>query len=1102
VFVKWKGISLAFTIQKLRNCVEALSKATEGPAQMLSPVYSTAATGPMAIPSLTDTQWQPLEVGVIWGLKHGTSWLMTPLQAPESMQRLPLVLQLHWDTPENDALFLLLEATVFLDGRAIGAFDWRHPVLLLPEEAGNGQPHTLMLQVYTSVPLPFGGLTLRPRCIVSWHLYHLMQTLLETALTLNEGDLARHALLAHLNTAYNMLDLREGWQGKRFADSAQAAYDYLIKEYPAINRAPTINRDATGGGRFTADPGRPRITVSGHAHLDVAWMWPYWRTRQKIAHTVSNVLGLMERYPNYYYSQSQPQLLEWLKEDMPELYARVKQRVAEGRFEPVGAMWIEADCNLTSGESLIRQIMHGTRFWQQEFGVKPRQIWLPDVFGYSAALPQIMLGCNIPVFMTTKISWNQFNRMPCDTFRWRGIDGSEVLTHFITAPELDATTGFYSYNGPLRPSDMTGTWMNYRQQDINDHLLYLCGWGDGGGGPTEEQMERVQIMADLPDFPQVRAGRAEDYFTELYQRVWENPRLPTWVGELYLEYHRGTYTSQARIKQANRRAELFYREVELLNAWASLYGMPSRQEQLNQGWRLILLNQFHDVLPGSSIHEVYDDTERIYAEARAIGKRIYDEALAVVLQHTPAGEQDLLLLNTLAWERTDPIQVPAQLVLATDGINPHYALMNQRSTAQQTTDWEGNTVFLLDGVRVPPCGVQVIPAASNAGSGEAQIPYVPGKSTLYSVESRFIDSETIVLHNEYYDLRIDGQGEISRLYDMRAERDVLAPGQTGNQLIAYEDRPLNFDAWDIDLFYEEKPYPVRTVTSMQIIEEGPVRATVEIVRPYMSSRITQRISLWRNSPRIDIATEIDWHEHQTLLKVAFPLAINSTRASYEIQFGNVERPTHRNTSWDMARFEVCAHRWIDLSEGGYGISLLNDSKYGHDVHDNVVRLTLLKSGVYPDAHADEGLHRFTYSLLPHVGDWREAQSVRRAYELNVPVVCAAGQKKVTSMPGVPTKGIPHDKSGVYTFIQTECTHVIVETVKPAEDGDGLVVRLYEAHNQRGGGTLTFATAILSAQECNLLEEPINDVSYQGNTLPFQVRPFEIKTFRIRLAPER
>jgi len=358
---------------------------------------------------------------------------------------------------------------------------------------------------------------------------------------------------------------------------------------------------------------RATITVSGHAHLDLAWLWPYWRTRQKIAHTIANVLALMERYPDYRYSQSQPQLLQWLKEDLPEVYARVKERVEQGRFEPVGAMWVESDCNLPSGESLVRQIMHGTRFLREEFGITPRVIWLPDVFGYSAALPQIMRGCAIPCFMTTKISWNQFNRLPVDTFRWRGIDGSEVLAHFLTAPSENASRPAYTYNGPLQPCDISGTWRIYQQQALNDELLYLGGWGDGGGGPTEEQLERAQIMADLPAFPRVRMGRVETYFADLYQRLWEHPHLPTWVGELYLEYHRGTYTSQARNKAANRRMELLYRDVEVLNAWASLYGAPLQQEKLNTGWKLILLNQFHDVLPGSSIHEVYTDTARIYA---------------------------------------------------------------------------------------------------------------------------------------------------------------------------------------------------------------------------------------------------------------------------------------------------------------------------------------------------------------------------------------------------------------------------------------------------------------------------------------------------------
>jgi alpha-mannosidase len=1036
---------MVFTVQKLRRSLEALHKATEGPAQMLSPVDSCVAQGTMVMPS-ANAGWQPLVVGAIWGVKHGTSWLRTSVQATQNLQKQPLVLQLHWGTPaREDPLFLRLEATVFFDGRAVGAFDYRHPVLLLPADASDGEAHTLLLQVYTGTPQPFGGLTIRTRSSLLWQLYHLMQTTLDVLQTLSENDPAYHTMLARLNTAYTMLDLREGWQGEAFMLSAQAAYEYL-------------RTHLTEG---LSSSKQPQIVVSGHAHLDVAWQWPYWRTRQKIAHTVANVLALMQRYPDFHYSQSQPQVLQWLKEDVPELYERVKQRVAEGRFEPVGAMWVEADCNLTSGESLVRQIMHGLRFWQQEFGVSPRHIWLPDVFGYSAALPQIMRGCDIPVFMTTKISWNQFNRMPCDTFRWRGIDGTEVLTHFITAPDLHTTTTYYTYNGPLRAEDMTGTWANYRQQEINDQLLYLAGWGDGGGGPTEEQLERLQLMADLPNFPRVRAGRAGDYFTELYQRVWDDPHLPRWVGELYLEYHRGTYTSQARAKQHNRRAELYYRETELLNAWASLYGMPSRQEQLNQGWRLILLNQFHDVLPGSSIHEVYEDTERIYAEIQALARQVHDEALTILAQHITAYEQDLVLLNTLTWSRNDPVQIPAHLV-------------PQPAEAQPATDWDGNHLWLLDGVEVPATGVTVL------------TPDGPHSTVSSACRATYTEDDTILLQNSYYDLWLNQQGEISRLYDKRAERDVFLEGQTGNQLIAYEDRPMNFDAWDIDLFYEEKPYPIREVTSLHILEEGPVRATVEVVRPYLSSRIRQRISLWRTSPRIDIATEIDWHQHQTLLKAVFPLAINSTRATYEIQFGNVERPTHRNTSWDMARFEVCAHRWADLSEGGYGVSLLNDSKYGHDVHDNVLRLTLLKSGIHPDAEADQGLHRFSYSLLPHKGDWRVGETVRRAYELNVPLLSLRGTAATPSTSLTP-------------FLQTDCAHVVVETVKPAEDGDGLIVRLYEAHNQRGRGTLTFAAPLLSAQECNLLEEPLRTIAVDGHKLTFQVRPFEIKTFRVYLA---
>jgi len=1039
-------VYMPFTEKKLQaHLANYLRKAYSGERHPLSPVLVAPATGPMTPPpSPASEEWQPVEVGQLWGRKHATVWLKTELQVPEPMRNDPVILQLHWDSPSSDGLILRLEATAFLDGIAVGAFDYYHKELQLPPHAADGQPHEVTIQVYTSEPIPFRGLTIHNRNETAWKLYHVIETVLDAALALDENDIVRHTLIERLNAAYNMLDLREGYSSARFVASAKEAIAYLQEHL----------RDGLEDGN------RPRVVVTGHAHLDLAWQWPYWRTRQKAVHTISTVLALMERYPDYHYSHSQPQSLQWVKEDAPEVFERVKQRVKEGRFELVGGMWVEPDCNLPSGESLVRQIMQGLRFLKEEFDYKPNNIWLPDVFGYSAALPQIMRGFDIPVFMTTKISWNQFNRMPNDTFRWRGIDGTEVLTHFVTAPVSDDGGWFYTYNGPFRARDMVGIWKNYRQQKINDEILYLCGWGDGGGGPDEHQMERAEAMKSLPGYPEVRWDRSEKFFRDLYERVWDDPRLPTWAGELYLEYHRGTYTSQGRTKLANRRNELLYRDAELLSTWAGLTGS---QEELNKGWRGILLNQFHDVLPGSSITEVYEDATRIHAEARALGEKVRDEACSVLGERFGWRKGDLVLMNTLAWQRTDPVQIPAELQV-------------NNLPAQQVEDWDGHKYYLVDGLQIPAVGAVL---ADQAASASSEVPCSISRTT----------DGLIALHNQYYDLTFAANGEISRIYDKVAERDVLVPGQNGNQLIAYEDRPMNYDAWDIDLYYEEKPYPLHEASEIRVIEEGPVRVTVEVIRPFMASTVKQRISLWRNSPRIDFSTEIDWHEHQTLLKAAFPVDINALQATYEIQFGNVQRPTHRNTSWDLARFEVCAHRWADLSEGGYGVSLLNDAKYGHDIHDNVMRLTLLKSGIVPDPTADQGIHRFTYSLLPHKGDWRDAEVVRRAYELNVPVLAVTGSTSTSSA---------EERVAAYSFMQTDCQHVVIDTVKPAEDGDGFIVRLYEAHNQRGKGSITFSAPIASAQECNLLEETIADASYQGNALQFQVRPFEIKTFRVKL----
>lgn len=1056
---------MPLTVQKLQLRIADLGKAASGSVQPVTSISVAPAIEAMESPFHIDkARGRRLETGQLWGGEYCTNWLLATLRLPETQAEQSHILHLYWatvpgdasspwDTGPKDGLQLQLEATVFLDGVAIGGFDSRHHTLVLPGEFCDNRQHTMAIRAYTRRAAPFGGLTIHTRDKRLWQLYRLMQTLLDVYLSLDEHSLSAHRLLECLNNAYMRLDLSEGWRSKRLVESAYGALNYLQASMPQ-NLSSVVS---------------PHIIVNGHAHLDVGWLWPFWRTRQKIEHTLANVLGLMDRYPHYYYSQSQPQLLQWLKEDAPDIYTRVKERISEGRIEPVGAMWVEADCNLPSGESLVRQVLYGTQFLQQEFGITPRLIWLPDTFGFNAALPQIMRGCNIATFMTTKLSWNQFNRIPFDTFRWRGIDGSEVLAHFITAPDVNENAAYYTYNGPLQPEDILKTWKNYQQKSINDQLLYLCGWGDGGGGPAEDQLERVAIMAKLPDFPRVKMGRVTEYFTDLYERLWNHPQLPTWVGELYLEFHRGTYTSQAAIKRANRQAELFYREVELLNAWATLYGMPSRQDELRAGWQNILLNQFHDVLPGSSIPEVYVDARTLYQNARSLGENIRREALAVLTQQMSARGDTLWLLNTLPWERTDPVQ-----------LNENDA--GSIAGGQHSIDWDGTPVILLDGLRLPSYGVATTATA-------VQEIFDPDG---HICSAGRVEEQTVLL-NDCYELVLNSHGEIRRLYDKRVGREVLAPGQVGNQLIVYEDRPLNFDAWDIDLFYEEKPYILPEAGQMDIIEDGPIRATVEVTRHFLSSHIRQRVSLWRNSPRIDFATEIDWHEHDILLKAAFPLAVNSTRATYEIQFGNVERPTHRNTSWDWARFEVYAHRWADLSEGGYGVSLLNDGKYGYDIHDHIVRLTLLKSSTRPDPNADQGLHRFTYSLLPHQDDWREAQTVRRAYELNVPIVALGDSASLPDSNG--GRGpIPYQ-----SFLRTDCTHIVIETVKTAEDGDGLIVRLYEAHNQRDGGDLVFIANILSAEECNLLEEPIGLVTYQGNRLAFRVRPFEIKTFRVRLA---
>ena len=783
-----------------------------------------------------------------------------------------------------------------------------------------------------------------------------------------------------------------------------------------------------------------------------------------------------------------------MQQDYPGLFAQVKARVAAGDWEATGGMWIEADTNITSGESLVRQFLYGQRYLRDELGVRGDILWLPDVFGYSAALPQLIVKSGMKYFLTTKISWSQFNRFPYDTFRWRGLDGTEVLTHFVTTPDIDER--FATYNGKVSPHAIKGVWDGYQQKDVNDELINLYGWGDGGGGPTREMLESGRVLADQPGLPRVVPDVAEAFFKRVDQRTADQA-LPVWDGELYLEYHRGTYTSQAAIKRANRQAEILYHDVEWLGAMAGLLVQhPFPAAALREAWESILLNQFHDILPGSSIGPVYVDALAEHAQIQATGRSALAGAQQALLAGlAPVGES-VVVFNPLAWKRDELVELPAGTVLP---------------GAQLAAD---HTLFLARGL--PALGYDSYPLAALSTAGAEPMTVTPRQ-----------------LENRFYTLVLNERGQITSLFDKAHQRQVLPLGARANVLQAFEDRPLNFEAWDIDIYYQEKMTEVDALAEAVVEETGPLRGTLRLTWRYLDSVITQRLTLYAHSPRIDFRTEVDWHAHQVLLKAAFPVAVRATRATYEIQFGSVERPTHWNTSWDWARFEVCGHKWADLSEGDYGVALLNDCKYGYDIKDNVMRLTLIKSGIDPDPQADQGRHVFTYSLLPHAGGWREGGVVREAYALNDPAFAAirphlsstqapfSALAQTRPLPPLLEEGLlplageggrgddvsPEAQpsgEGERPFVPSRFSlaglnadHVLLETVKPAEDGDAVIFRVYEYQQRRSPAvTLTFGRPIARAAECTLMEDGESPVDHDAFSLRFAIAPFEIKTFKV------
>ncbi len=1001
-----------------------------------------------------DGDWGVLRQGGQWTGRDRYLWLTAEIEIPQ--QWIGRKVLGHFDFGRtgggNNSGF---ESLLYLDGIPYQGVDGNHQEVFFEADAA-GRKLSLAFRLWSG--LEGGGPQKEQthriqKAEIAWldeqadDLYFTSKALLDTIAVLPEDHDERFALLNALDRTFRMLD----WSQK----GSDAFYASVYEAAGHIRAA------------LAAMKKRHAVTVRciGHTHIDVAWLWRLKHTREKAARSFSTVLRLMDQFPEYVFLQTQPQLYEYIKEDYPQIYAQIKEKIREGRWEADGGMWLEADCNLTSGESLVRQILYGTRFFREEFGVECTYLWLPDVFGYSWALPQILKKSGISSFMTTKISWNQYNRMPHDSFMWRGLDGSEVLTHFITTPEPgNAAKWWYTYNGKITAETVHGIWKAYRDKEVNQNLLLSYGYGDGGGGVNREMLEMRRRLDEIPGLPQVTTGRANEYFAELQETISAADRyVHTWDGELYLEYHRGTYTSQAYNKKMNRTLELLYRESEWLNVLGHLYAGSwenDAQEALTSGWKIILRNQFHDIIPGSSIREVYEDSKLEYEQAQALAEQVKRESFRRLVT-AEDGLMDFAVFNSASWQRTDLLVIPEKSAKAQGSWS---SADGSGLAAQKSGDH-----WIVEVKGLPPMGYATIRFSEDAAAARQHVP-VPFGYHQAGIETPF------------YSIRWNENGQLTRIFDRSAEREVLTEGESGNVLQVFEDKPLQFDAWDIDIFYQEKMREVAELQSLELVESGALRAVVGLKWKYMNSTVNQRMIVYAYNRRIDFETAVDWHERQQLLKVAFPLNIRSTEATYDIQFGNVKRPTHWNTSWDYARFETVGQQWADLSEYGYGVSLLNNCKYGYDIKHNVMRLSLIKSAIQPDTEADQGMHRFTYALYPHENDWRAAHTAREAWQLNNPLTFAAGKAREQS----------------FSLFRVNQPHVMIDAVKKAEDEDKVLVRLHEFAGSRVRAEMTSDAAISAWQECDLLERPEGE-RQNGAVIAFEIKPYEIKTFLVDLA---
>jgi alpha-mannosidase len=891
--------------------------------------------------------------------------------------------------------------------------------------------------------LPFGEPVREPRLNVAkliWgdvavHNLHLrLKLIVEACAQLGDHDVVAH-LVAAAEEAFYGIDWPSATQDY-IARFAPQAGQQRIWQLPPLKAGPAGLDEAQRTSVAAADlkltdrlrelqkryPPIGEIALTGHAHIDLAWLWPYAETRRKARRTFHTAVSLMEGSNEYLarsgfrFNQSTAQYYAQIEEDDPALFEKIVAKVKSGAWETIGGMWVEPDTNMPTGESLARQILYGQRYFEQKFGVRHTICWLPDCFGFSGGLPQLLQQGGIRSFFTIKVNWNENNKFPHDLFWWEGLDGSRVLAHTFENP-------WHGYNGGVTPECIVQTWNNFRGKTVHSQSLLAVGYGDGGGGVTPDYVEREMMLRDFPAMPAARWGRVEDFFGKAHDTAAAT-EMPVWQGDIYLELHRSTLTTQSAVKKLHRQAERALITAETLGSMAALMGadMP---ESLEHMWRVVLKNEFHDILPGSSIAEVYDDAERELGDIIGRAQARQQMALKLITGRLPDGDVSdaVVVVNPSLSSRPLRLRLPDGSRFATGDV-------------------------------IPPMGVRVY---TRAGLDAA-----PGLTVTPTS-----------LENDHIKVAIGEDGTVTSLIHKATGREALAG--RGNQLWVYPaDKPRNWDAWDLEDDYTEKGVELTQVSKVHVTAEGPHRAAITVIKRFRASTITQTYALDANGTRLDIETEIDWHDRHCLLRTLTPVDVRTTHATFEHANGVVRRTTHNNTSWDEAQFEVPGHRFADLSETGFGVALLNDAKYGYSAKGNVLGLSLVRSPVYPDPLADEGGQRFTYSLYPHAGDWHEGRVREEAEDLNQPLC------------GISASGV-HGVS--YDLLKATGVDAALSGFKLAEDGNGLILRVYEPAGRRGSFGFALPDGWSATGPLNIMEEPMDAAADA-------LKPFEVKSWRL------